>query len=151
MNWFWKKKKEEQDKPEDEIEYYACFSCENGHCQDYKIETDYVPLLNKIEVCEKCGESSFPSVCKVTKTHVLRLGRCWVPRRSEGTFVRFLDNEDEVTLSEESVTYLKKLSGREFADADKDSSASYKNGLTDGCTMTAQYVLRELKDEETNA
>jgi hypothetical protein len=63
-------------------------------------------------------------------------------------FVRFLD-EGTVRIPDETLTRLKDFATRTFAEVDADPEVSYKNGLHDGASMAAQYVLGELKEESS--
>lgn len=166
MNWFWKKKElpTMPPKPEDRIEYGLGFACEHGHCQSWQhAGATTRSVLWDEQICKVCGEKSFPSViCQTVSPWWNPYLEMWVFGSSpfwhisdvDGSlytrkFVRFL-KEETVRLSDEIVDRLKTFAERKFADVDDDSDISYKNGLHDGVSMAAQYVLGEL-EEETNA
>lgn len=142
-------------KPEDEIEYKLGFACENRHGRVLAHSGATIrSVLWDEQICPTCGEKSFPSVTRRVQGSRLVEGIFfdhWIQPWDCVTyeFVRFLD-EDTVRLSEETVARLKDFAKRTFLDTDDDESLSYKNGLHDGVSMAAQYVLGEIK-EETNA
>ena len=63
-------------------------------------------------------------------------------------FVHFLDNRGKVKLADEVVAKLRVFAAREFASITDDPAKAYEDGLRDGTTATAQYVLGELRGEE---
>ena len=54
----------------------------------------------------------------------------------------------EMKLSDETVSVLKRRADRDFSDVPPDQAEAYRKGLKDGETVTAQYVLGELKEED---
>jgi hypothetical protein len=151
MSWF---KKTIPPKPADEIEYGLGFACEGGHCQDLRpFDTLIRSVQWEEQICTDCGEKSFPAVVKMTQGSHLYEGRfdtCWVVSYEDVTkeFVRFLD-EGTVRIPDETVARLQDFAARTFAEVDADPEISYKNGLHDGASMAAQYVLGELKEESS--
>jgi hypothetical protein len=67
----------------------------------------------------------------------------------EHLFARLLDERGKVKLSGETVKGLKDRAERKFSNETPADSASYQEGLRDGETLTAQYVLGTLQNEET--
>ena len=61
--------------------------------------------------------------------------------------VRIMDERDKVKLPDEVVQALTERAGRKFSNEAPADSASYQEGLRDGETITAQYVLGQLKEE----
>lgn len=59
-----------------------------------------------------------------------------------------LKEEPGVKLADEVVAKLRVFAAREFASITDDPAKAYEDGLRDGTTATAQYVLDELKEEE---
>ena len=150
MSWL---RKNTPPKPEDEVEYKLGFACENGHSRVLAHPgTTIRSVLWDEQICPICGEKSFPSVVRRIQGSRLVKGiffDYWIQPWDCVTyeFVRFLD-EDTVRLSEETVARLKDFAKRTFLDTDDDANLSYKNGLHDGVSMAAQYVLGEIKEEK---
>ena len=59
-----------------------------------------------------------------------------------------LTEESEVNLPDETIAKLRVFAAREFSPLTDDPKKAYEDGLKDGTTATAQYVLDELKEEE---
>lgn len=151
MSWIWQ---DTPPKPEDKIEYSLGFACEDEHCPAFVVlDTPIESVCNKERICRVCGEKAFPSVVKrIQSSHLCQgfLYNFWMYSYTDVTFefVRFLD-EDTVRLPDETVSRLKDFAARSFANVDEDAEVSYKNGLHDGASMAAQYVLGELKEESS--
>jgi hypothetical protein len=150
MSWFWRSTT--PPKPSDLIKFSPGFACKSGHCQSYNFGFSCEGLA-KDQICETCGEKSFPAVIKETTGHIWQpvafSSAYWGREASTYEFVRFLD-EDTVRLPEETVAKLRKYAARKPVDSDEDADRAYQNGLNDGTILTAQYVLGKLEDE-TNA
>jgi hypothetical protein len=144
MSWFWPKKEvEETPETPDEIEYASGFACKNGHAHCYNGE---VPTSGT-RVCPRCGEISVPCVAKAIWKHnpSNRYHQKWVDSLE---FVRYLDEDSSVTVSDEILTKLKVRAARDMTrHIATEDLTTYTYGLQDGETMTALWLLGEIQKE----
>ena len=68
-----------------------------------------------------------------------RLADIWESQVSE---------EDEMKISDEMVASLEERAKRGFSEVPPTEFETYKKGLKDGETLTAQYVLGEVEEED---
>ena len=145
MSWFWKKKVEEKvSPPEDEVEYFAGFSCPNKHAG---LCSSTGEITSGVRICRHCGEESRPSVIRVTWQYFPGAYNTTHRWASGEEFVRFLDKKDTVELKQETILKLQEMSSRDFLNEADDLHQCYLNGLKDGAVMTAQLLLEEIKEE----
>ena len=141
MSWF----KLVPPKPEPEVIYIIGYACANGHVQSVSwhqfIESE------KEEVCLTCGLRSGAAVIK--RTFEPYLVGFFVKRSSmTDEFVRYLDEDSNVKLSEEILTKLKVRAARDMTrHISTEDLHTYSFGLQDGETMTALWLLGEIQKE----
>lgn len=147
MSWF----KPVPPKPEPEVIYRIGFACANGHVQSVSwkqsIESE------KEEVCLTCGLRSGVAVIKRTFEPYLVgfFAKRWITNSWSSMtdeFVRYLDEDSNVKLSEEILTKLKVRATRDMTrQISTEELHTYSLGLQDGETMTALWLLGELQKE----
>ena len=144
MSWFWQKK-EVKETPEipDTIEYASGFACGDGHARFYNGEN----LTSGIRICPECGKTSTPCVVKAVWKHNpdSPLFNNWVDHLE---FVRYLDEDSNVKISDEILTKLKVRASRDMTrQISNEELPTYSFGLQDGETMTANWLLEEIQKE----
>jgi hypothetical protein len=64
------------------------------------------------------------------------------------TLESIAEASDEMRISDEVVDALKRRASRDFSEVPPAELETYQKGLKDGETMTAQYVLGEVEEED---
>jgi len=146
MSWF-----ETPQKPESTVEYRSGFSCRKGHVQS--VSWKQIATSGVEEVCKECGLTSRPAVIRRTfESYLVRfLGRKkWITDSFSShtdEFVRYLDDPKD-SISNEIVSKLKARAVRPMNDQiPPNELPTYSAGLQDGETITAQWLLEEIKQE----
>lgn len=153
MNWkFWSNPR--PSKPADVISYGIGFMCEKGHTQSYSEQTNISEFLGKKQICYRCGTLAVPGKYEKHTGHWWSNYAGW-PVKGEWTpggsnvyiFVSYL-KEDELKISDKVINRLKEVAVRKFEAISSEQVDAYTKGLKDGETLTAQYVLNEVKEEK---
>lgn len=153
MSWF---SKRTQEKPEDVVEYRIGFCCEDQHPQSRQSFSRGQLLgdSSRREICRRCGKLSYPSVVRVIQGSHLYEGwfsaewvsGSYVDLTTE--FVRYLDEDSNVKLSDEILTKIKVRAARDMTrQISNEELPTYSLGLQDGETMTALWLLGEIQKE----
>jgi hypothetical protein len=147
MSWF----KPSPPKPDPEITYRIGFACANGHVQSV-LRHRFIGS-DEEEVCSTCGLRSDVAVIKRTfKPRLIGLFRTtWVTdawSEYSDEFVRYLDEDPRIKLSDEILTKLKVRAARDMTrHIATEDLTTYTYGLQDGETMTALWMLEEIQKE----
>lgn len=147
MSWF----KPSPPKPDPKITYRIGFACANGHVQS--VSRHQFIGSDEEEVCSTCGLRSGVAVIKRTfKPRLIGLFRttwatdAWSEYSDE--FVRYLDEDSGVKLSDETLAKLKVRASRDMTrQISNEGLPTYSLGLQDGETMTALWLLGEIQKE----